>query len=185
MSSSLWSSRTRRMSSCQADQTGDTEISATPSQIHRWGWPLWLAPETLWGTSQINEVVQEGGHSFYAALHAQQLHYLSKEWWSKSISWIPTGGHCNPFVWKWKWCWHWHPREEDIVRLTEHHFVSPIPETGSKRKPQKRCRVCYKKGVRKDNRYHCACCPSNPGLCYYPCFELYHTQLYCDKKKCW
>ena len=48
------------------------------------------------------------------------------------------------------------PREDNIMRLTEHHFVSPIPETGSKWKPQKRCRVCYKKGVRKDSRYHCA-----------------------------
>ena len=77
------------------------------------------------------------------------------------------------------------PREENIVRLTEGHLVSPIPETGSKRKPQKRCRVCYKKGVHKDSHYHCACSPSNPDLCYYPCFELYHTKLYCDKYKCY
>ena len=64
------------------------------------------ALETLSGTSQITEVVQEGGHSFYAAVHAQQLHYLSKGWWSKSISWVPTRSHCSPFSWKWKWCWH-------------------------------------------------------------------------------
>lgn len=69
------------------------------------------------------------------------------------------------------------PREENIVRLTKRHFVSPIPETGSKRKLQKRCRVCYKTGVRKDSRHHCACCPRNPGLSYYPCFELYHTKF--------
>ena len=69
------------------------------------------------------------------------------------------------------------PREENIIRLTERHFVSPVPETASKRKPQKRCKVCYKKGIRKDSRYNCQNCPSNPGLCYYPCFELYHTKF--------
>lgn len=37
------------------------------------------------------------------------------------------------------------PREENIIRLTERHFIAPIPETGAKRKLQKRCRVCYKK----------------------------------------
>lgn len=44
------------------------------------------------------------------------------------------------------------PREEHVKRLTEHHFVSPVPETASKQKPQKRCRVCCKKKVRKDSR---------------------------------
>ena len=44
------------------------------------------------------------------------------------------------------------PREEDIARLTERHFVLPIPETGLKQKPQKRCRVCYKKGACKESR---------------------------------
>ena len=69
------------------------------------------------------------------------------------------------------------PREEHVIRLTERHFVSPVPETASKQKPQKRCRVCYKKKVRKDSRYHFPNCPSNPGLWYYPCFELYHTKV--------
>ena len=69
------------------------------------------------------------------------------------------------------------PREEHVIRLTERHFVSPVPETASKQKPEKRCRVCYKKKVRKDSRYHCPNCPSYPGLCYYPCFELYHTKV--------
>ena len=41
------------------------------------------------------------------------------------------------------------PRE-NIMQLTEHQFVLPVPETAYKRKPQKRCKVCYKKGVCKD-----------------------------------
>ena len=34
------------------------------------------------------------------------------------------------------------PREENVVRLTERHFVEQIPPTDSKQKAQKRCRVC-------------------------------------------
>ena len=68
-------------------------------------------------------------------------------------------------------------KEENVVRLTERHFMQPIPPTQQKDKPQKRCRVCYKNGKRKETRYHCPCCPSKPGLCYFPCFEIYHTKL--------
>ena len=42
-------------------------------------------------------------------------------------------------------------------------------------KAQKRCKVCYKKNIRKETRYYCPSCPSTPGLCYYPCFRIYHT----------
>lgn len=70
------------------------------------------------------------------------------------------------------------PREEAITRLTERHFIAPIPPTEKKEKPQKKCRVCTKRKTRKESRYHCASCPSNPGLCYYPCFEIYHTQYH-------
>lgn len=69
------------------------------------------------------------------------------------------------------------PREENIIQLTERHFVSPVPATASKQKPQKRCKVCYKKGVHKDSHYNCQSCLSNPGLCYFPCFELYHPKF--------
>ena len=69
------------------------------------------------------------------------------------------------------------PREDNIIRLTERHFLSLVPATASKQKPQKRCRVCYKKEVSKDSHYHCPNCPSNPGLCYFPCFKLYHTKF--------
>ena len=69
------------------------------------------------------------------------------------------------------------PREENVVRLTERHFLEQIPPTANKRKAQKRCRVCYKKDIRKETCYYCPSCPSQPGLCYYPCFELYHTKF--------
>ena len=70
------------------------------------------------------------------------------------------------------------PREEAIARLTERHFIALIPPTEKKDKPHKRCRICTKKNTRKESRYHCPTCPSNPGLCYYPCFEIYHTQYH-------
>ena len=69
------------------------------------------------------------------------------------------------------------PREENVVRLTERHFVEQIPPTEGKQKAQKRCKVCYKKNIRKETRYYCPSCPSTPGLCYYPCFRIYHTNF--------
>ena len=64
----------------------------------------------------------------------------------------------------------------ELSKLTEHHFVLPVPNTASEQKPQKRCKMCYKKGMHKDSHYNCQSCPSNPQF-YYPRFELYHTKL--------
>ena len=69
------------------------------------------------------------------------------------------------------------PRKENVVRLTERHFLEQISPTANKRKAQKRCRVCYKKDIRKETYYYCLSCPSQPGLCYYPRFKLYHTKF--------
>ena len=69
------------------------------------------------------------------------------------------------------------PRQENIVRLTERHFLDQIPPTAGKRKAQKRCRVCYKKNIRKETCYYCPSCPRKPGLCYCPCFKIYHAQF--------
>ncbi|KAK3725592.1 hypothetical protein RRG08_043010 [Elysia crispata] len=63
---------------------------------------------------------------------------------------------------------------ENLLRLTGRHFIEQIPAT-AKERPQKRCRVCSKKGVRRDVRYHCPDCPSKPGLCLQHCFRAYHT----------
>uniref|UniRef100_A0A8C4T5A9 RRM domain-containing protein n=1 Tax=Erpetoichthys calabaricus TaxID=27687 RepID=A0A8C4T5A9_ERPCA len=42
---------------------------------------------------------------------------------------------------------------------------------------EKRCRVCSKKGQRRDVKTFCSKCPSNPGLCAVPCFGLWHSKL--------
>lgn len=73
---------------------------------------------------------------------------------------------------------HFHiPREENVVRLTERHFVDQIPPTAGKRKQrrgEKRCRDCYKKNIKKKSCYYC---PRKPGLCYYFSFKMYPTKF--------
>ncbi|XP_056392685.1 piggyBac transposable element-derived protein 4-like [Hyla sarda] len=55
------------------------------------------------------------------------------------------------------------------------HFPGKLPPTEKKRRPQKLCRVCYAKGVKKYTTHICETCPSNPGLCIGECFQAYHT----------
>jgi hypothetical protein len=75
------------------------------------------------------------------------------------------------------------PMQEHVARLAERHFLQITDTTSVVSKNQrkvhktKRCRVCYKKGIRKESIYMCKQCPSGPGLCPVPCFELYHSQI--------
>ncbi|KAG8566940.1 hypothetical protein GDO81_013429 [Engystomops pustulosus] len=57
------------------------------------------------------------------------------------------------------------------------HFPGVVPQTASKGRSQKRCRVCSKNGIRKDTIHHCETCPEKPGLCMKDCFRIYHTSL--------
>ncbi|XP_039602150.1 piggyBac transposable element-derived protein 4-like [Polypterus senegalus] len=68
-------------------------------------------------------------------------------------------------------------RVEAVVRLTERHFPDKLEPTTTWTKPQARCRVCSKKGQRRDVKTFCSKCPSNPGLCAVPCFGLWHSKL--------
>lgn len=68
--------------------------------------------------------------------------------------------------------------DDHVVRLYDRHFVDVLPPTEKKVHPQKRCRVCTKKGLRKDTRYYCPDCPSKPGLCLSECFRKYHTERF-------
>ena len=67
---------------------------------------------------------------------------------------------------------------ESVVRLTQRHFPEKLQPSATWTKPQARCRVCYKKGQRRDVTTICPKCPSKPGLCTVPCFELWHTKLW-------
>ena len=64
-----------------------------------------------------------------------------------------------------------------VSRLHERHFSYVLPSTPTQRAPQRKCRVCTKRGFRRDTRYFCPKCPGNPGLCIGECFERFHTHV--------
>lgn len=67
----------------------------------------------------------------------------------------------------------WH-QFDDIFTLRPGHYPQYIPPNPKKRTPTKRCRVCYKKNVRRESRYCCPACPEMPGLCLKSCFLSFH-----------
>ena len=70
------------------------------------------------------------------------------------------------------------PKSEHVLWLTEKHFpyqVGRSEQTG--RSKRLRCRVCYKKGVRRDSNFYCKYCLSKPGLCIGDCFAAYNSRL--------
>ena len=68
------------------------------------------------------------------------------------------------------------PRPNPVPAPRLHQRVH-IPPTEKKEYPQKRCRECYKKKIRKETRCHCEVCPEKPGLCEGTCFDDYHERL--------
>ena len=67
---------------------------------------------------------------------------------------------------------------DDDIRLAEDHSqsVRAFPPTGKNPKPRRKCRVCLRKGYRKDTRWFCSSCPSRPALCIAGCFGDFHTK---------
>lgn len=70
---------------------------------------------------------------------------------------------------------------DNVVRMVGKHFIDNIPPTLNKKYAQRACKVCRKKGIRRDVRYYCPKCPSKPALCFQPCFEIYHTVVHYEK----
>ena len=62
-----------------------------------------------------------------------------------------------------------------LPRKIGRHFLEPIPATGKKVGPTKRCIVCTKNKSRRETRYQCQDCPDHPPLCVHPCNQRYHT----------
>ncbi|XP_076469201.1 uncharacterized protein LOC143299684 isoform X5 [Babylonia areolata] len=67
--------------------------------------------------------------------------------------------------------------KDDEVRLVGEHVVERIPATVKKGRPYRKCRVCLKRGFRRETQKHCVSCPSKPALCYPVCFEEFHSKL--------
>ncbi|GFS66034.1 piggyBac transposable element-derived protein 4 [Trichonephila inaurata madagascariensis] len=65
------------------------------------------------------------------------------------------------------------------LRLTGRHFPSQVPPRGNRKCAVRRCFVCQHTTKnpqrRKESRYMCKEC--DKGLCVYPCFEAYHSEL--------
>ena len=75
------------------------------------------------------------------------------------------------------------PREDPMDRLHVHlagHELVKFPPTERKKAPQRRCRVCQRKGQRKDTRFYCKAC--NMPLCPVDCYRDYHTKKDFKKK---
>ena len=68
-------------------------------------------------------------------------------------------------------------KKDDKVRLIGQHIVGRIPATERKGKPYRKCRVCLKRGMRRETQKHCTSCPSKPALCVPHCFEDFHSKL--------
>jgi hypothetical protein len=56
-----------------------------------------------------------------------------------------------------------HSSDNTVPRLTERHFISKLPPSEMKARPQQRCAVCQKCRKRNDNVYWCNTC--DVGLC--------------------
>jgi hypothetical protein len=59
-------------------------------------------------------------------------------------------------------------------RLVGRHFPEKIPATDTRSKPQKRCKLCHLKSIRKETIYQCKLC--SVPLCVVPCFEEFHVK---------
>jgi len=57
-------------------------------------------------------------------------------------------------------------------RLLGRCFPDMVPGL-SKKKPTRRCVVCWANGKRKESSYWCSNCEK--ALCVVPCFKVYHT----------
>lgn len=65
------------------------------------------------------------------------------------------------------------PGNNHSSRLNGRHFPSLYEATGKNR--SRRCVVCAKNDKRLESRYQCQEC--DVGLCVFPCFKTYHTEL--------
>ena len=68
------------------------------------------------------------------------------------------------------------PRESSAVQLQPDEVfqhLAPIPTTGTKSKPTRKCRVSTENLVKKETRYVCEGCPENPPLCVENSFKEY------------
>ena len=72
-----------------------------------------------------------------------------------------------------------------IQPVANFHYLFPIPATGKKNNPTRKCVVCATAGKRRESRYICAYCEDQIPLCIYPCFVQYHSNLGITRNICY
>ena len=55
------------------------------------------------------------------------------------------------------------------------HFPHRIEATTTRKRPARRCRMCFRRGKRKETVFFCNDCHEKPALCAEPCFRQFHT----------
>ena len=55
------------------------------------------------------------------------------------------------------------------------HVMVHLPRTRLRRRPRRKCRVCWRKGRRRETMFWCDCC--RIPLCVGDCFRTYHTAV--------
>lgn len=66
---------------------------------------------------------------------------------------------------------------EPITKSAADHLPKKLDRAADGYVKRKRCRFCYKKGIRKNTPYFCPGCVDDPGLCIDPCFKLFHQNV--------
>lgn len=59
-----------------------------------------------------------------------------------------------------------------LARYIERHFPDFLPLNESGKRKERRCKVCYDRGIVKKTSYFCPDC--DVGLCVAPCFRVFH-----------
>ena len=63
----------------------------------------------------------------------------------------------------------------DVSSFSTCHFPYRIGATETRKRPARRCRMCSRRGTRKETVFFCNDCHEKPALCAEPCFREFHT----------
>jgi hypothetical protein len=65
-------------------------------------------------------------------------------------------------------------QHQQVGRNPSAHIALKLEPTPNKRRPQRRCVLCWNRTrTRRDTRYYCGTCPNKPALCMQNCFAQY------------
>lgn len=137
----------------------------------------------LFATSQITEVVQEGGAAFPGHWTYKRLPIVQKSRWVQKSGLVSSTSrprfadgrqHRGPGGHRRTSCLLPSQVQRPVMtaRSTLH---GPHPATTSKANAARKCVQCAERAIRKETRHLCQTCMSKPALCVVPCFHQYHT----------